>query len=131
MDISAVGTDQFVTRKFVRRVFRWEGNRLGVTDTVYPPFEPVAVAGREVRVVGRSYTMNDFGLPDRVRSQGHDLLAAPIRLRYQTTDGEGVWTGGSGKFARQDVQAAVFKGRAESPAVTVRTTSTGKSPEPV
>ncbi len=64
---------------FLARRFPWVGNTLGITDEVFPPFEPVTVQGRRVAVVGRTMTWNDFGLWDEVQTLGRDLLAAPMR----------------------------------------------------
>ena len=68
--------------------------------------------------------MNDLGLWDRVQSQGHDLLAGPMTLRCETSGGPVAWKPGDGRFKQVAAAAAVFEGSAESPAVTVRTTST-------
>ncbi len=89
LKLAAVGTSLTAAKQFVRRFFPWEKNSLGVTREVYPPFEPISVQGRDVKVVGRVYRMNDLGLWDRVQSQGHDLLAGPITLRCETFRGPG------------------------------------------
>ena len=112
------------TVSLVRKRFTWEGNRLGITDEVFPPFEPVHTAGAEVRVVGRSYTMNGFGLWDKAISLGRELLAGPIGLRYTTADGEGRWSKTEGRWSSTQPKAATFQAEATADAVNVRTTST-------
>ncbi|NQT39729.1 MAG: hypothetical protein HQ581_19695, partial [Planctomycetes bacterium] len=64
---------------FRRHHFSWEGNRLGITDEVFPPFEPIRVEGRTLDVVDRRYRLGPLGLPEQITSNGRDLLAAPIR----------------------------------------------------
>ena len=124
LKLTAFGASLEATKQFVRRTFPWERNSLGITDQVYPPFEPLAVSGNEVRVVGRLYSMNELGLWDRVQSQGHDLLAAPITLRCETASGRAPWKSPGGRFRQTGGSAAVFVASAESQAVSVRTTST-------
>ena len=49
LKLTAFGASLEATKQFVRRTFPWERNSLGITDQVYPPFEPLAVSGNEVR----------------------------------------------------------------------------------
>ena len=112
-----------VVKYFTRQTFPWEGNTLGVTDEVFPPFTPVQVDGRRVSVVARQYLMNGFGLWDAVTAQGHDLLAAPITLRCITADEETPWSGQTVSLLRRSDNLAVFAGEASSDAVRVKTVS--------
>ena len=111
------------TFRFVRKHFPWEGNQLGITHEVYPPFTPVTVTKNVVGVVGRTYTMNSFGLWDQVNALGQYLLAKPMQLRYTTAAGEGAWQVASGKWSTTRPDLAVFKGTATADPVTVRTVS--------
>ncbi len=113
-----------VRKPFERLHYPWENNRLGLTDEVYPPFEPVGVDGAEVAVVGRRYRMNAFGLWDSVVTQGRELLAGPMRVRYLTGDGEGAFPPGRVEATARRPNAAVFSARSDGPAVSVRTRST-------
>ena len=58
----------------------WLGNDLGVTDATPPPWTPVEVAGRAVRVTQREYRLADSGLPERLAILGQDVLTRPARL---------------------------------------------------
>ncbi len=107
-----------------REVFSWEGNTLGITEEVYPPFTPVKVDGRKVSVVDREQTMNGFGLWDSVVSQGRELLAGPMTVRFETADGEGRWATSSVALRSASPQAAVFAAAAESGAVRIEAVST-------
>ena len=107
-----------------RQNFSWEGNQLGVTDEVYPPFTPLRVAHEAVDVVGRQYTMNAFGLWDQVRSLDRDLLTHPMTLLYRTATGEGVWRDGRGRWRTKRPNIAVYEAQIASESVRARTVST-------
>jgi hypothetical protein len=108
---------------FVRKKFAWERNRIGVTDEIFPPFTAVKVEGRTFGVVGRSHTMNGFGLWDRVETKGRDILAAPLALRYATAAGEGAWAKVEGKWRSTAPKLAVWEAEAAADPVAVRTVS--------
>ena len=78
-------------KTFKRLHFAWEKEKVSENHTVYPPFVPVTVQGNEVRVVGRSYKLNAFGLFDSVVSLDRELLARPMTLRLETDTGEAAW----------------------------------------
>jgi len=111
-----------VTRTIVRKRFPWEGNRLGITDEVLPPFTPMTVKGNRVGVVLRTYTVGGLGLWDSILASGNvsaggpkELLAAPMTLVANGTD----TLKGRGKFRKRADHEVVYEGRAEHPAVAV------------
>ena len=112
------------TKPFKRRHFPWEGNKLGITEKIYPPFLPVEVKDRTVEVVLRKYEMNEFGLWNKVVSQRRDLLAAPVSIRFETGKGEGKWTRKSLLLKAAAPQAATYEGLAESGPVKLASRST-------
>jgi hypothetical protein len=65
---------------FERIKWEWEHNDIGLSRVVVPPFTPLKVRGRVVESVLREHTINRFGLWDRVRSKGEDILAGPMRF---------------------------------------------------
>ncbi len=75
---------------FVRKKYPWEGNKLGVSDEVIPPFTPMGVKDKAVSMWGRTYEIGGNGLPRQigvVAPSGNlgcdrqaNLLAAPIRI---------------------------------------------------
>ena len=69
-----------LVKTFERKVFPWGHNKLGTSRKVYPPFEPIRVAGRRVRTVLREHDLDDLGLWRQVKATGRDLLASPMRL---------------------------------------------------
>ncbi len=112
-----------VRKSFKHKNFAWLGNTLGKDQTIYPPFEPIRVDGRDAEVVLRTLRMNGLGLWDSVKSQGKDILAKPIILRVQTEAGEQQWQFDGGKWTTIQPHVAVFEARAIAPAVQVRTRS--------
>ena len=58
----------------------WLGNRIGVMDTAPPPWTPIEIEGRTVRVTQREYGLADSGLPERLLILGEDVLTRPAQL---------------------------------------------------
>ena len=144
--LSLLGGGPTVVKRFKQRNYPWLGNKLGKNNAVYPPFQPVKVRGHTAEVVLRTYILNGFGLWCSVKSQGKEILAAPIRLRIETGAGEQGWQFASGHWTASEPRRAVYEGAAAAPAVEVRTTSSleydgcmkveidmlpGKQPEPI
>jgi hypothetical protein len=109
---------------FARKHFPWEKNNLGISGEVFPPLEPVRVAGDTVSVVGRTYTMNGFGLWDRVASMGRELLAGPIALHVVSGGKEQPWTRRDVGWVYSKGPSAQFHATAASESVQVDTCST-------
>jgi hypothetical protein len=111
---------------FERLKFPWEGNKLGITNEVFPPFTPVtADAQGRVSVVRRTIELDGYGLWKQVTSLGQPMLAGPMSLRYKLTDGStGTLTSGSVKLLSRTDQAAIYEGSAASPVAKVMLRST-------
>jgi len=120
LTVALDGWKEPFVRSFTRTHFPWEGNKLGVTDDVLPPFEPIQVKGRRVGVVLRQHAVGGLGLWDQVTSLGRELLADPMEL---VVDG-GRALSGRGRFVESKPNAVVYEGKAEHPAVTVTTRCT-------
>jgi hypothetical protein len=106
---------------FQRKRFPWEGNTLGLTETIYPPFEPLAVQGHDVRLSQRRYRMNGFGLLDEVVSLERHLLAAPMALKLETAEGLQSWTFGERGFLVDKPHLAVYHAAAATGPLAVAT----------
>lgn len=81
-----------ITRDFARRVFEWEGNSIGKSDRLIPPFTPIQIKKQTVKTLLRSHSLNDLGLWKQVEitdSNGRQkkLLNAPTRLEI-SVDGK-------------------------------------------
>lgn len=106
--------------------FVWEGNKVGITDEVLPPFKEIQRTDDEVAVVMRRYHQQGLGLWSSVRAKGNDpgseyreLLAAPMRL---VANGQAVE--GQGRFTVTAAHEAVYEGAVRHPAATIRTRCT-------
>ncbi|MGQ9731093.1 MAG: glycoside hydrolase domain-containing protein [Candidatus Zipacnadales bacterium] len=58
----------------------WLGSQEGLSDKVLPPWTPIKVQGRTVKVWGRTYEFEGLPLPSAVTTAGASLLAGPIRF---------------------------------------------------
>jgi len=112
------------TFAFLRKRFPWENNALGITEEVYPPFEPIRVSGNDVQVIHRCCAMNGFGLWDKAVSLGRDLLAAPMCLRLVTAEGDARFAKSSGRWATAKPPVAVYEAEASAETVRIQTRST-------
>ncbi len=109
---------------FKRQRFAWEGNQLGVSNKVYPPFRPIQVKDKSVSVVCRDLTMNHFGLWDSVQAQGQEILAAPMTLQAMDEQGQALaWTAGQVTKTSAKPHLAEFTASATCPAVKIETLS--------
>ena len=110
--------------KILEQDFAWEGNDLGITDKIYPPFEPIKREGQTVEVVLRRYELGGLGLPAQIEARGQDpdtrykpLLARPIALKANG----GSIDAGKGRFTHTGEREMVYEGTVSHPAVTVAT----------
>jgi len=67
-----------LVREFPRQRFEWEGNRIGMSERILPPFTPIEVRGRTVRTVLREHVVSEQGLWQQVVAKGEPILAGPI-----------------------------------------------------
>ena len=84
--IAQDGSRRELQRTFQRKHFPWEKNHLGQDRVVIPPFTPLvaSVDPASVSCVLRRHDMDGTGLWKQVVSQGHELLAAPMRLEIES-----------------------------------------------
>jgi hypothetical protein len=59
----------------------WLGTQAGLPLGVLPPWTPIALSDKRLRMLGKELAFGDLALPSAIRSAGLDLLAEPIRLR--------------------------------------------------
>lgn len=124
-----------IVKTYTREKYVWEGNTIGITDTIYPPFEAVKADAGTTRVVGREYGVGDLGLWSSVKSLGKEILAGPIAIkvsgvRAQVSEGGGVNRDdaqilrGAAKLVSSTPMKAVYEAEAKHRAVTVRSRCT-------
>ena len=115
--IAVAGREKPFVRHFTRKHFAWEGNTLGITDEVFPPFEPMRVEDQTVRVVQRAYEKSGLGLWRQVEAVNEPILADAMSLRV---NGDTALEG-EGEFETRADDEVVYAGEASHPAVRVNT----------
>ncbi len=126
LGVALEGWKEILTGTFTRIHFPFEGNTLGITDEVLPPFTPLQVTGRTVRAPFREMETDGLGLWRSLRVEGNvsaggpmELLAAPMAFVA-----DGMPLEGKGRFLSIASHAAVYEGRAEHRAATITTRCT-------
>jgi len=67
---------------------RWLNSTLGLDDTILPlPFTPVKRRGTTLEILNRAIDIGSQGLPERIVSNGMDVLASPVRVETLDADG--------------------------------------------
>lgn len=123
VNISMMGGGPEIKKSFKHKNFPWLGNDLGKKEVIYPPFEAIKVNDNVAQVVLRDYQMNGFGLWNSVKSEGKEILAAPVCLHAVTDAGEVSWQFTKGKWTILKPHLTVYNAEANSSAVRVRTKS--------
>jgi hypothetical protein len=100
---------------------RWLDSTLAQDDGIVPPYTPVVVQKNSLQILGRTITLGSDGLPRSIQSyfdstmtemakSPRELLAAPISLGIQNTDGRPIpWTSSSPTFIEQHEGRAAWK----------------------
>ena len=101
-------------QRFERHHFPWEGNTLGKSETVFPPFLPIGVSGSgegaKLTTVLREHTLGVGGLPASVIAAGKEIFAGPARLVTDTGD-----LAGTLKIVSQKPNRVVTKSELKGP----------------
>ncbi|MBI2200312.1 MAG: hypothetical protein HYU43_00030 [Armatimonadetes bacterium] len=110
-----------LTDSFEKKSFRFEGNRLGVSEQVLPPWTPLVVnpAAHRISCWGRDYTLDGGGLPAQVRSQAVDLLAAPVALAARSGGVELPWEKRKIEYTRVSPHEVEFNASSSCPKLQV------------
>jgi hypothetical protein len=75
-------------KKDEAKEFPWWKTPIGNIEKVIDPWTPVTVKDDTIGVWGRSMTVGEAGLPEKIISQGQPLIAGPGRLELVQTDGK-------------------------------------------
>ena len=105
-----------VKNEFVRQVFPWENNTLGISEKVYPPFKDLKTAGKTLKSVMTEFTFGDNGLYQSVKPDGEEILAGPLSYHFTAGGKAGNITSASGKFTDTTAAACVFDSTAKTDA---------------
>lgn len=99
---------------------RWLDSTIALDDEVFEPYTPVEVQGRIVHVLGREITFGELGLPESIRTtfpptvdgvdaEPTEILAAPMWLSVQTTDGLLNWQTGQPQVVARSSGAVTWQ----------------------
>jgi hypothetical protein len=102
----------------------WLGNKIGISDKVPIPFEPVRVEGNAVSMWGRTYHFDQSIFPSRIVNQGVDQIAGPAELVLEQNGTKVEWKRISTKVAAEKETDAVLNFGAKSKAASVEGTAT-------
>ncbi|MCD6407571.1 hypothetical protein J7L87_00790 [bacterium] len=111
-----------IKKEFVRYVFEWENNNIGITDEVIPPFTPVKVRGKTVETVLRKHIMNNQGLWNQVISENIPVLSSPMRFEVKVNGKEEPIKEKRLKFTERKKSKAKFKTYWETKSVEAKIT---------
>lgn len=111
---------------------RWLDSRLAQDKEVTKPFTPISVNGDRISILGRTLTISENGLPDRIQSffnsevtgtedTALDVITAPFSFVIETEDGETLtWQPSEKRIT--DVKTGEVGWEAESSADSLRMT---------
>ncbi|HOJ39468.1 MAG TPA: DUF6067 family protein, partial [bacterium] len=97
---------------FERRLYPWDGARVGVSDEVIPPFTPLEVKGQDLFCWGRQYRLDRSGWLSSVVTREKEILARPINFQAQVDGKSLVWN--AGRLELKEKKSGVVKWRAGS-----------------
>ena len=109
---------------FEKKRWVWEGNRLGISAEVIPPFTPLSVDGTRVSSVLRVHTVNGLGLWQQVRSLGRDLLAGPMTVECRAGGAAREWQAEPPRFTEIEGHKVVAQAHATAGSLTWDVTTT-------
>ena len=64
----------------------WADSQLGITDQPLPPFRAIRAEGDALEFLMQRYEYQDRALPVSVKSENHEILAAPVTLKLNGED---------------------------------------------
>lgn len=79
---------------------RWLDSAIGIDDEVTAPYTPLELRGSSVHCLGREVHFAKTGLPESIRSNGREILAAPVNWVVETAAGRIPWTAGETKILK-------------------------------
>lgn len=101
---------------------RWLDSTLGLDDDVVAPYTPLEISGKTVACLGRDVTPANGGLPSSIRSNGQEILAAPMTFHVMDNAGPVEWTSSPVSFAHHSAGKVVWEANSETAAFSMRLT---------
>lgn len=88
---------------------RWLDSTIGIDDDVVAPYTPLDVKQETVSCLGRSVDIAATGLLRSIQAGGKELLAQPLRLDIETSEGVVPWQGGKPRFTKQTPGTVIWE----------------------
>ena len=66
---------------------RWLNSTIGSEKTLIRPFKAMKVSGKRIKATEKSLEVAENGLPKSVAVNGHEVLAEPMRIEVETSNG--------------------------------------------
>lgn len=114
--VNVLGKDDQVLAHTVEKFSKpenpaWLGNRIGYTDEVPRPFEPIRASADAVSMWGRTYGWSPLSpLPATILSQGREVLAAPMELSLRGIGTTDTWRRTAWELKEAAPRHAVYEG---------------------
>jgi len=74
---------------------QWLNSRIGIDDTIPPPYTPLQVKGSTVSCLGREVTFGDNGFPQSIKVADRELLSEAIQLKVYSGSSAIQWKSSS------------------------------------
>lgn len=110
----------YVAGEIEKKNPEWIGNGIGKDRVVVPPFTPLKYSRDEVSCLGRQYVFGKGGLPESVIAAGKELLAGPVRLVCELSDGDAKSSLASFSFNSKEEDRAEFRSGARFGGIDVK-----------
>jgi len=95
----------------------WLGNKIGISDKVPPPWTPMKVNGKIVRLWGREYRFGESPFPEGVITRDELILASPIRLRLDIGGKEVIWKTAAAEITHASETEVRLSTKSEAPGI--------------
>ena len=98
----------------------WGKSKAGISDKVLPPWTPVEVKEKTVKVWGREYGFTDRPFPSQINILGKDILAGPIRVEIKEKGKTFQFKENSVHISKVSEEKSTFEFHADSDSIHLR-----------
>ncbi len=99
---------------------RWLNSRMGIADTLVPPYTPLKRDANRVKCLGREVTLGDGGIPEQVTSGETAVLAKPACFVVESEQGVLTLQPGRRQFTSESDGRISWEQESHGDAVTAR-----------
>jgi hypothetical protein len=95
----------------------WQGNRVGISDEVLPPWTPITVTGDTLSLWGRTYRFGVLPLPASAVARDAEILAGPVTLAGTVGGKPLAWRGSACRIVEARPHLVRLQARADAGAL--------------